>query len=238
MLDSRTDPGPIPAFLDRTPVIWNYTMLKTYRDICARQAGKRFIEQVYPYVETAAIVWGRKVHKAFQKRLESQQPLPQDMHQWEIFAKPFDGHMVVCEMNIGVDREFRNCEYYDKSGIIYGRGKADAVVLNHNCTSAYMADWKTGAAREEPFELEVNAVLLKARYPTLQYISGQYIWLKEYRAGRVYDLSNFDLIRSEIDRVYNMILNDRKTGHWPVNESVLCKWCPDTTCPHNKAHEL
>lgn len=227
------DPGPIPAFLARAQPVWNYTMLMTYRDICERQAGERFVDKVIPYVETPEMAWGNRVHKAFQYRLERGQPLPEDMHQWEGFAAAFDGRMVICEQQLAVDRNWQLCEYYDKSGVIWGRSKADATVLSPDQTKAYLGDWKTGKPRENPFELQVQAVFLKARYPSLQEIHGQYHWLKEYRSGPIHNLSDFDATRNEIVRIYNMILNDWHAGHWPERPGHLCGWCDVLRCPHN-----
>lgn len=228
----------IPLQLDRRPVIWNYTLLKTYRDICQRQAALRYIEKIFPYEETEDMRWGNQVHKAFEKRLQRKIPLPDSMRQWEPFAAAFDGRPVLCEMQIGVDINFQPVDYHDKSGALYGRGKADVAVLSQDYTHAFLGDWKSGTPREEPFEHEVNAVLLKARYPQLQVIKAQYFWLKENRAGPVHDVSHVERTQGEIRRIHQMILNDRSTGHWPVMTSPLCKWCPDRGCEHNRRHEL
>lgn len=222
----------IPAFLDRTLPIWNYTMLMTYRDICPHQFQKRFLTKEIPFKKTPAMEWGSHVHTSFEHRLTRNQPLPADMNQWEPFAAAFTGKSVMCEMNIGVDRNWNVCDYYDKTGSIYGRGKADVVVISRDGTSAYIGDWKTGSVRENPFELEVQAVLLRCKYPTLQIIKGQYFWLKEHRAGQLHDLSNIPLICGEINRIYGMILNDRSIGHFEKKPTPLCGWCEVRACEH------
>ncbi len=59
-------PLPIPAFLDRRPLVYSYTFLHTYKNVCPHQAYRRYILKDQPYVETAAMKWGNEVHAAFE----------------------------------------------------------------------------------------------------------------------------------------------------------------------------
>ena len=50
----NSDPGPVPAFLDRKPVIGNYTALRNYQN-CPHAMFNRNIANTYPFVSTPAI---------------------------------------------------------------------------------------------------------------------------------------------------------------------------------------
>src|SRR5262249_6817281 len=97
-----------------------------------------------------------------------------------------------------------------------------------------LLDWKTGGSKyEDPFELEVGAVLLHAKFPHLKKIVGQFCWLKEDRLGRMYDLSDTRKTWLEITRIMDGILRLRQGGEFPARKGPLCGWCADTTCEHN-----
>ena len=53
--------------------------------------SRRYIVKDQPYVESPEMKWGNDVHSAFEYRVGSRKPLPDNMMQWEQFAAPFDG---------------------------------------------------------------------------------------------------------------------------------------------------
>lgn len=219
----------IPAFLDRRPLVWSFTLLHTYRDICPHQAAQRFIFKTVPFVETEAMRWGNEVHTAMEHRLGGK-PLPLKMQDWEKFAKPFDGKDVKPEQKLGVTMEGQSCDFFAKN--VWGRGKLDVPLVQSE--RAYLADWKTGNSKyENPFELKVQAVLLHARNPQLKEIKGQYIWLKENRPGKLYDLSDTRSTWNEIGTTYRQMATDRQAGHFEKRRGPLCAFCPVFDCEHN-----
>jgi hypothetical protein len=221
----------IPHVLDRRPLIWSFSMLKAFRDICPHQGAARYIRRSVQFVETPEIKWGNAVHTAFEHRVGGGRPLPQDMQQWECFAAPldkFEGKLV--EQKYGVTSEGRPCEFFAKD--VWGRGKLDVVIVRDD--SAYLPDWKTGNSRyEDPFELRVNAALLHARMPRLKRIMGQYVWLKDNRLGEMYDLSDTAATWKEIGEIVTTIHNWRTIDDYPKRQSPLCGWCPVTECEHH-----
>ena len=115
-------------------------------------------------------------------------------------------------------------------------GLADVAVING--TTAYLADWKTGNVKEDPFELEVQAVLLKAKYPEIQKVMGQYVWLKEMRLGQLYDVSDMHGTWQQINHLVRLIENDLTRGEFDKEPGPLCggKWgsCAVKDCEHRK----
>ena len=218
----------IPAFLDRRPLVGTFTMLSTYKN-CEHQAFRRYIKKDQKYVETPEMKWGNEVHAAFEYRVGSGKPLPENMKDWEVFAKPFDGHKVMCEQKLGVSSQGHAVGFWD--GSVWFRGKADATIVHGD--TAYIGDWKTGkSAYEDPFELATNAVLLHAKFPHLKKIVGSYVWLKEGRVSQVYDLSDTRSTWAEICRLMGEILAKRDTGEFEKKRSGLCGYCSVSDCEH------
>ena len=97
-----------------------------------------------------------------------------------------------------------------------------------------MADWKTGKSNyEDPFELETGAVLVQAKHPAVTQIKGNYVWLKENRAGRMYDLSDTNATFARMKHLMDEIERDRARGWFEKRKSGLCGFCPCSDCEHH-----
>lgn len=225
-----TDALDIPPFLDRRPIVWSYSLLHTFRDVCAHQGEARYISKTIQFVETPETRWGNQVHAAFEHRVGGGKPLPIEMQQWERFARPFDGRGAVTEQWYYVDTSGKACDRFAPAK--FGHGKIDLVLLNGE--TAYLNDWKSGSSKyEDPFELEVNAVLLHAKYPHLKSIVGTYTWLKEERVSKTYDLSNTAKTWNEICSIMATVYNYRQIAEFPKKQGPLCSWCQRWDCDKN-----
>lgn len=229
MTDALLD---IPPFLDRRasrPLVYTYTMLSAYRN-CGHAMYRRYVKKDIPYVETPQMKFGNDVHTAFEHRVGSRKPLPAAMHQWERFAVALDDRGANVELKLAMTREGRTTGYWDAD--CWFRGKIDVSIRQGE--RAYIRDWKTGSSKyEDPFELETNALLLKAKYQELQSVRGDYVWLKEDRVGQSYDLSNFGATWKEIERLVRLIEADRASDGFGKKRSGLCSWCDVRDCEHN-----
>ena len=199
-------------------MIGTFTILNSYLN-CEHAMYRRYIKRDGPkFVETPEMKWGNDVHSAFEYRIGSRKPLPENMLQWESFASPFDGRGAMVEQKFGITKE----------------GKIDLALIAavpdpHN---GYIADWKTGSSKfEDPFELEIAAMFLKARYPSLTNVQGSYIWLKENRMGQLYDLSDF---QGTWARVCNLMeeIESKQPHEFEKRKSGLCSWCVCSDCEH------
>lgn len=221
---------PILAFLDRRKIIYTYTMLAAYKN-CGHQMFRRYIKKDQPYVETKEMKWGNDVHTAFEQRVGTGKPLPETMRQWEAFAAPLDGRNAVVEQKLGITWQGRATGFWDSD--CWLRGKVDVAIISND--KAFLVDWKTGkSSYEDLFELEVGALLLKAKYPELTLIKGHYTWLKENRIGQAYDLSRFVGTWKEINRLVALIEADRASNEFEKKRSGLCSWCDVKDCEFNR----
>ena len=188
---------------------------------------RRYLKKDIKYVQSPEAKWGDDVHVALEHRVGSGKPLPQTMEQWEAFARPFDNRGAICEQKLGITKEGRTTGYWDSD--CWFRGKVDVSIFHG--VKAFINDWKTGGSKyEDPFELEVGALLLKAKYPELTTVKGAYTWLKENRVGQPYDLSRFRDTWNEINRLVSKIEADRVSGEFIKNKSGLCGWCEIIDC--------
>ena len=219
----------IPPFLDRRPIVWTPTMLLAYRDNCPHQLDQRSIAKKIPFVSTPEMDWGNQCHDALEHRvLPGRKQLPESMRHFEPMVAQFDGYPVRAEARLAVNRNWEPVDYFAKD--VWGRGRADLVIINE--TTAYIGDWKSGNVRENPGEIKMHAALLAMKYPQIETFKGQYLWLKEMRAGELYDLSDIDGTCDEIEELYAKIMHDREFDAFEKRPSGLCGWCPVEDCEH------
>lgn len=232
----------IPDFLRRTkdnkmqvpvqkPLVLSYTLMNTYDGICPHQAFRKFVKKDIPFIETPAMKRGIEIHAAMEYRVGGK-PLPETMRQWEVFASPLDGKNAKAELKLGITSEGKPTGFFDKD--VWCRGKADVVMIQNN--NAFLIDWKSGGSKyESSFEIEIQAMMLKAANPYLVKIAGCYAWLTENRMGTVYDLSDFNSTWAKVNNIAEDIRDDMASGEWEKRKGPLCGWCPCVDCEHNTA---
>lgn len=223
------DPGPIPAFLDRTRLVHSFSAIHCYENVCPYQYYKTYILKEIPYVETPQRKAGNDAHNALDKRVGAGVPLPPAMAQWEPFAKPFDGLGAKTELKLGITDKGAVAGYWDKD-TVWLRGRADVVVINK--TTAFFNDWKvTNNPRySTKFELEVHAMLLHAAHPYLTAIKGTYTFLKQNELSQVYDLSDTAATWRKVNEIVKNIERDRSRGEFEKRQGPLCSWCDVKSC--------
>ena len=95
-----------------------------------------------------------------------------------------------------------------------------------------IVDWKTGKVRENPFELECQALLLKANHPEIPVIKGEYYWFSEKRPGQRYTLNPEDTyvkLAKKLRKSYSVQLE----GPMAQDAEPSCGWCPVKDCEYN-----
>lgn len=207
---------------------FSYTHLKSAEQ-CLRQYHRVYVKKDIPFVETDATRWGNTVHAAMEKRLLYGTPLVDGMQSYERFvpAKP-DRLRSLVEYRIAIREDSTPCDFFDSSA--WCRGKLDYGLVEHDNKSAAIVDWKTGKPREDPDELEIYAVMLRARYPHIEHIAGWYVWLKEGRMGKVHDLSDVNGKLEALRYRVGKIDETTRSDHWPPQQGPLCPWCSVKDC--------
>ncbi len=137
--------------------VYSYTFLNTY-DICPKQAFHRYVLKDHPFVGSEASKWGNVVHDALDKRLSKGEPLPKEVAKYEVYAKVLEPLRPNTEWKLGIKRDGDACAFFDDA--VWLRGKADVVAVQGR--SVVLFDWKTGKKREDPYELELQALMVNA----------------------------------------------------------------------------
>jgi hypothetical protein len=220
---------------DKLP-IGTYSFYNAFSN-CPFKAYNIYVAKTVPYVESPEMAWGNKVHSAMENRIKYGTPLPDEMAAAEETAQGFEDyakHLTVkVEYQLAMRLDGEACDYWDPKA--WFRGKLDCVTMSP--TFAWLVDWKTGNVREDAFELETNALLLKVNHPQLETIRGEYFWMKTGQNGLRY---RFD----DHAGTYARLLAMRKEaegyldrGEWPKRKNPLCGWCGVLSCEFNTSHK-
>jgi PD-(D/E)XK nuclease superfamily protein len=213
--------------------ILSHTLLNTWT-ICAHQCYRRYIAKDLPKeVKSEAQQAGIDGHRAVEARVRHKTPLPAPMAHWEPLVAPLDGLHVEPEQKLAVVESGRPVDFWD--GEAWLRGALDAPVLLSTDT-AVLADWKTGKQREDPFELEIGAVLLQAKRPEIRKLYGRYIWLKEGVMGQPHNLSDTARTWDKVQELGNEISTAIEHDRFEKTPGPLCGWCAVVDCQHNRKH--
>ena len=218
---------PVADLTTQRRVVYSYSALNCYARICPHQYFHRYIERKIPFASTPAVEWGNKVHSALEAHIGKGKVLPEEMRQWEGLARPFLQMSAKVEIKLAIANGCFNVDFWDNSAWL--RGKVDCAIIDGE--KAFIADWKTGKRREEPFELEIGALLLAVKIPKLTSIRGCYVWLQEGSMGETYDLSDFKATYEKCVGIIRQIEQDQTFEKRP---GPLCAWCEVKSCEFNR----
>lgn len=216
----------------RKPLVWSYSFLSTYAN-CARKGQAQYITKEVKWSESPEAKYGNDVHKGGEDAVNLETYYSAEhtsLNKYLAMIKSIPGKKgkLQAEIKLGVTRDWQPTGFFDDN--VWGRGKLDVPIILEN-DNAIILDWKTGKEREDPLELEVQAVLLKAAYPHLKDIKGAYIWLKSDKFGTVHDLSG----KLEETKGYILALMSKvERGIFYAQPNALCGWCDLTSCRYWK----
>ena len=204
---------------------------------CPRKAYHRYVARDLPREEKSeAQKDGIAVHQAFERRINEGTPLPSFFQKWDAiggmfdrYKKQFNGHgFIRAEMKLATTADHKPADFWNKQGWL--RGVLDVAVMFPDYKTAQLFDWKTGKVREDPWELEIQGLLLKVFHPRLETITGRYVWLKDEKLGAEHDLSDTDRTAASVRAQLSEI---QRRGDWPARPNPLCAFCPVKSCEHN-----
>lgn len=210
----------------------SFTFLNTW-DICNHQAARKYIIKDLPKEpQSPEMIYGNDVHNAMEKRLDptAPHPLVDRFQAYEPFAAALDGRGVIPEMKLGITATGASVGFWDED--VWLRGKLDAPILG--AQSAVLLDWKTGKVRENPYELEVQALLLQAKRPEIKNIVGRYVWLKENRLGEPHDCSDTASTWQKVHKTMDDVAHAVAMESFEKTPGALCGWCSVLDCKYNR----
>ena len=246
-------PGQKPLSLALT-----YTKLKDFES-CPRKFMKKHLTHEIPYTDTPATLWGTHVHSSYEDYVLNDKPLPKDVREKvgstapdkiiDIENKLYDdGKLAVPlfgEQKWAMDATGRYANWMDSKGV-FMRGMADAGLGTKKVL--YMFDYKTGKDKNpDVTQFDVLSLLAVAQPQFTQYtdIRGMLMFVEArsvypktgiYQVDMTPGMGHLNMLRLWQKKAIQVV-DYYQREYWPENQSVLCKWCPDKTCPFNTSDD-
>jgi len=220
-------------------IAWSHSRINAYLT-CPRRMfevtiSKNFSDSFGPEAD-----WGKKVHKALERRLMLGAELPANMVQYEAEALNVEamhkklGGQMLCEQQMAVTQTLKPCSWFGKE--TWGRCITDVTLVNTERGSAVAIDWKTGKKKEDDRQLALQAAFIFRHYPTVDRVTSAFVWLKDggSKTHVQFTRSNETRLWKQYLPVVRDLTDAVLEGNWPAKPSGLCaQYCPVTSCKHN-----
>ena len=216
---------------------WSYSSLKTFEQCAKKYYHLKVLKDVKD-VGSEATIYGNEAHKAAEDYVSAGTPLPA---RFSYMQKTLDALLAIpgekyCELKLGVelsDTGYLPCDFFGEE--VWWRGIADLLIINEDI--GYLVDYKTSknAKYADTKQLDILAAAVFTRFPELRKLKSAlaFVVSNEFvKKEHTSDLrkSYFATFTPELDRL--SVAED--TGVWNANSGPLCKFCPVTTCEHNR----
>lgn len=210
------------------PFSWSHSALQDFEGCPLRYAGQKFYCDT-PFVETEAIIWGNRVHKAAEIYVrDGKETDPEAFKEVEKYAKLFRSAKAQAEVEIVLDQDMKpltGSKAWSSSEAWY-RGKLD-VVLTQGSAAKYW-DYKTGkTVKDDAEQLETCLAALAVKVPGLEQFSGKLIWTRHQEITGGVELDRAGVARIWADRLARVerMVQAWKSENFPARPSGLCPWC-------------
>lgn len=215
------------------PNAWSHSALDKFES-CPKQYYETAIARRWPFVTTAEMEWGKRVHKDFEDYLLVNKPLPVDLQAHESFLAAFKAEPgeLAGEERIALDVNMRQCQYFDKQRQVWYRGQVDARKRDRASGVSHILDHKTGKVKNDFTQLKSFAMFEFLTQPDIHTCKVEFYWTQIRGAnGETYYREQLpEIIRffaAKLHRFADAFLTDT----FPPKQSGLCNgWCPVTTC--------
>ena len=184
------------------PKPWSHTALDTFKT-CPRQYHAKYVTKSVQEEKTDAMIWGERVHKAFELRQTDGTPLPAGLEQHEPYMQKLEAlpgiHMVE------------------------QKAPDEPIVL---------VDYKTGKPHQKFEQLSLFALHTFAMYPKHELIYVRYYWTKTGEESRwSYRRDDIAAMWGKFVPDLRQFAEAFKTDTWQPRQSGLCNgWCPVKDC--------
>jgi hypothetical protein len=133
------------------------------------------------------------------------------------------------------DGKFTPCDFFAKD--VWWRGIADLLIINEEKQQAYLVDYKTSknAKYADTKQLDLLAGAVFTHFPKVMEIKSALLFVVSNEMVKkdhehIMRSSYMNVMEPELTRLEAAIKNDV----WNPNAGPLCKFCPVTTCSHNR----
>lgn len=207
-------------------------------ETCPKKYWHLSIQRDYKEVEGEAILYGKRVHKAFELFVRDGKPLPQDLSHMQKYVQKFADFpgtkMVEQQLCITKDYQVTHWKDWDNG---WCRAVIDLALVGDK--SALLVDYKTGKMKSDEFtQLKLAAALFMIHNPEVEVVDVAYLWTE---AGGKTTKPERPFRRDDIPALWNELLprTNRfqlayENNEYPPRPSGLCRnWCIIESCPHH-----
>src|ERR1700685_3469259 len=160
---------------------FSFTKLKTF-ETCPRQGFAKYVSRELPYVESEAKNRGNEFHAAMDSRVTHGTPITGEYAWAEDYVpmKQRECDLLFTEIPLHINFAAEPLpEGHDKAERWF-TAKIDVLQIEDDDV-CWLIDWKTGKPWEDPDQLNLYSVVVKAHYPHVRHWRGFYVWLREQR---------------------------------------------------------
>ena len=227
------------------PIIaWSHSRINGYLTCPLKLYSENIAKTHPPDFSGEAAEWGKKVHKAFERRLGMGAEFPANMVQYENRAASLEAlakqheYEIKPELALAVDQNLKPCGWKDWDNC-WVRCALDLLMISPSRPDAVAIDWKTGNPKSNDMQLALQAAMVFRHYPHVNRVASSFCWLKDNQR-----MEQVVFTRKQESRLWSQYLpvvrdlTDAVTfGKWPAKPSGLCReYCGVNSCKHNGAY--
>jgi hypothetical protein len=187
---------------------------------------------------SVATRYGNLVHKAAEEYIKDGSELPK---KYDFMQRTLDTFNNIkgdkhCEIRLGVakyDDVYEPTKFFAKN--VWYRGIADLLIINED--KAYLIDYKTGKSANyaDTKQLDLLAGAVFINFPEVKKIKSalSFVVCKKF-ISKEHTADMYKAYINVFDELLERIEAASKEDVWNAVESGLCKFCPVTSCEHNR----
>jgi hypothetical protein len=216
---------------------WSYSSIKTF-DQCPKKYYHLRVAKDIKDGDNTATLYGKEVHTAAENFIKDGTPIPA---KYGFIAPTIEALNAIegekhCELKLGVAKregKFVACDFFAPD--VWWRGIADLVIINGD--TAHLIDYKTSknAKYADTKQLDLLAGAVFTHFPQVKLIKSALVFVvsnefvKKKHEG-IMRTAYMSVMHPELTRLEAAMENNV----WNANSGPLCKFCPVTTCSHNR----
>jgi hypothetical protein len=213
-----------------TAVAFSFSRLNNF-ETCPKKFHATSIAKSFKEQPSAAMDYGKAVHKALELRVGRGVPLPDHLGHlegiaYQLFNTP---GLKETELQMAINESHEPVGWFDKD--VYCRSIADLAI--NVGTKAALFDYKTGKKSGEFLQLKLTGALYFQHHPKIESIKCAFVWTKDrsvtmdvLRREQLPDV--WSAIAPRVDRYQEAFAKTE----FPPRPGYHCRWCPVQTCPY------
>jgi len=211
------------------PKPWSFSALDTFKT-CQRQYHAKYVAKTVKEPDSGEMLWGKKVHTAFENRQAVSTPLPHDLLQHEAFMEKLEDKpgVTFTEQKFGLNLKAQPCAFFDRD--IWCRGVKDYEKIHES--TAVSIDYKTGKPHQKFEQLALAAIHTFKLYPDVELVNAQFYWTQPgLVTKKVWSRDDMPMLWSIFTPDLKQYREAFEHDIWQPRQSGLCNgWCPVRDC--------